>query len=204
MPRTVDSAHRERLVAAVARDLIEHGLVGASLDRLATSAGTSARMLVHHFGSRQALIDAALEHARGLELARARAELAPGRDFLRVLAGAWTWFSSDEAHRYFRLFGQVAAFYRLGEEERDSVPRSRLTAEWLTILADGFIASGCRPRAAHRLATVVVAQVRGLLLDLDATGARPRIGRAYQDFIGLLASSPDIPRAALSKAEAKR
>lgn len=201
MPRAVDSAHRGRLVDAVAHDLLGYGLTGASLDRLATSAGTSARMLVHHFGSRQALINAALDRARESELVRARTELAPGRDYLRVLAGAWPWFSSDEAHQYFRLFGQVAAVGRLGAEEQLGVPRSQLTTEWLTIVADGFVASGCRPRAAHRLATVVIAQVRGLLLDLDATGAQERIGRAYGDFIALLAHSPDLPRAARPTAE---
>ena len=180
-------------MSAVAHDLLEYGLTGASLDRLAAASGTSARMLVHHFGSRQSLIDAALKHARSLELARARAELPPTHDFLQVLAEAWTWFSSNEAHQYFRLFGQVAALGRLGNEEQVSVPRSQLTAEWLTIVADGFLASGCRPPTAKRLATIFVAQVRGLLLDLDATGDRPRIKRAYQDFIELLNTSPDIP-----------
>jgi AcrR family transcriptional regulator len=195
MPRTVDSAHRDRLVDAVARDLLAHGLPGASLDRLATAAGTSARMLVHHFGSRQRLMDAALDRARGWEMDHARAALPPTQDFMAVLAGAWTWFGSDEAHRYFRLFGQVAAVARLGEDGPVSVPRSQLTTEWLTIFADGFTAHGCRPRAAQRLATTLLAQVRGLLLDLDSTGDRPRIERAYRDYIALLATSPHLPRA---------
>jgi AcrR family transcriptional regulator len=35
---------------AVTTDLVDNGLPGASLDRLAAAADTSARMLVHHFG----------------------------------------------------------------------------------------------------------------------------------------------------------
>src|SRR5687768_11349079 len=104
MSRTVDSAHRDRLVDAVARDLLAHGLPGASLDRLAAAAGTSARMLVHHFGSRQTLVDAALDRARGWEMDHARAALPPTQDFIEVLAAAWAWFGGDEASQYFRLF----------------------------------------------------------------------------------------------------
>jgi AcrR family transcriptional regulator len=195
MPRTVDSAHRDRLVDAVARDLLAHGLPGASLDRLAAAAGTSARMLVHHFGSRRALIDAALNRARGWEMDHARAALPPAENFIEVLATAWAWFGSDEAHRYFRLFGQVAATARLEEDGETSVPRAQLTTEWLTVFADGFLAQGCRSGTARRLATNLLAQVRGLLLDFDSTGDRARIQRAYRDYIALLATSPDLPTA---------
>lgn len=192
MPRTVDSAHRNHLLDAVARDLLRNGLVGAPLDRLANAAGTSARMLVHHFGSRQALVDAALERCREWELVRARSELPSRPDFPRVLTRAWTWFGSEEAGQFFRLFGQLAASSRLGED-RACVPRSRLSTEWLDIIGDGFLACGCHPTAAQRLATVFVAQVRGLLLDLDATGDKRRIERAYEDFMMILAQSPDLP-----------
>jgi AcrR family transcriptional regulator len=194
MSRTVDSAHRDHLVDAVARDLLAHGLPGASLDRLAAAAGTSARMLVHHFGSRLTLIDAALDRARGWEMDHARAALPPTQDFIEVLAAAWAWFGDDEARQYFRLFGQVAAVARLEEDGQVSVSRSQLTTEWLTIFADGFAALGCRPEVARRLATGLLAQIRGLLLDIDSTGDRPRIERAYRDHIALLATSSHLPR----------
>lgn len=194
MSRTVDSAHRDHLVDAVARDLLAHGLPGASLDRLAAAAGTSARMLVHHFGSRLTLIDAALDRARGWELDHARAALPPTQDFIEVLAAAWAWFGGDEARQYFRLFGQVAALARLEEDTQVSVTRSQLTTEWLTIFVDGFAALGCRPEMARRLATGLLAQIRGLLLDMDSTGDRPRIERAYRDHITLLATSSHLPK----------
>jgi AcrR family transcriptional regulator len=185
MARTVDTTHRDELLDAVARDLLRGGLVGASLDRLATAAGTSARMLVHHFGSKQALLDAALRRCREWELGRARAELPAVPDFPRVLARAWTWFGSDEAGQFFRLFGQLAASSRLGVDHA-GVSRAQLSTEWLTIIGDGFLACGCRPPIARRLATVVVAQIRGLLLDLDATGDKQRVQDAYEGFMKLL------------------
>ncbi|MGH3608370.1 MAG: TetR/AcrR family transcriptional regulator [Pseudonocardiaceae bacterium] len=126
MSRTVDSAHRDDLLEAVAADLLHSGLVGASLERLANAAGTSARMLVHHFGSRQTLLDRALERCREWELARARAELPPGPDFPRVLRRAWKWFGEAEAGQFFRLFGQLAAASRL-DESHSTVSRSQLS-----------------------------------------------------------------------------
>jgi AcrR family transcriptional regulator len=185
MARTVDTTHRDELLDAVARDLLRGGLVGASLERLAAAAGTSARMLVHHFGAKQALLDAALRRCREWELDRARAELPAGPDFPRVLARAWTWFGSDEAGQYFRLFGQLAASSRLGTDHA-GVSRVQLSTEWLTVVGDGFLACGCRPPIARRLATVVVAQIRGLLLDLDATGDSERVQDAYEAFMELL------------------
>lgn len=72
--------------------------------------------------------------------------------------------------------------------------RSRLSTEWLDIIGDGFLACGCHPTAAPQLPEpVVVAQVRGLLLDLDATGDKRRIERAYEDFMMILAQSPGLP-----------
>lgn len=191
--RTVDVVLRERLVDAVANELLDHGLPGATLERIAASVDTSARMLVHHFGSRHALIDAAIGRARAWELAAARTQLPAAPHFVDVLASAWAWFGSAEAARYFRLFSQVAAGARLGEDQRPAISRERLTADWLKIFADGFAAAGCGAAAAQRLATILLGQVRGLLLDRDATGEHARVERAYNDFIALLAASPDLP-----------
>lgn len=184
MARTVNLVHREQLLDGVAQDLLANGLVGASLDRLATAAGTTARMLVHHFGSRDALMEAAIRRCRARELSRAQIELPADPDFLSRLVRAWRWFSSDEAAEYFRLFGQVAALSRLGDTDA-AVSRSRLSTEWLDLFSAGFAAVGMRPAESRRMATLVLAQVRGLLLDLDATGDARRVARAYRDFVEL-------------------
>ena len=70
--------------------------------------------------------------------------------------------------------------------------REALTTEWLDLLTAGFLAGGCRREDARRLATLVLAQVTGLLLDFAATGDSGRVARAYQDFVGWLANSPEL------------
>jgi AcrR family transcriptional regulator len=58
----------------MAMHVLEHGLNTASLRPLAGSAGTSDRMLIYHFGSKDALVAALLDHlaarmAAGLDAA---------------------------------------------------------------------------------------------------------------------------------------
>jgi AcrR family transcriptional regulator len=47
---------RETLLPRLAAHVLEHGLGGASLRPLAKAAGTSDRMLIYHFGNKEALI----------------------------------------------------------------------------------------------------------------------------------------------------
>jgi AcrR family transcriptional regulator len=59
------------------------------------------------------------------------------------------------------------------------------TTDWLSPLEDGLRGTG-RPE----LATLVLAVIRGLLMDLDATGDTVRTDRAFNDFIGVLEHLP--------------
>lgn len=50
------SSPRERLLAAAVEHVAAHGVGDLSLRRLAAALGTSHRMLVYHFGSREGLL----------------------------------------------------------------------------------------------------------------------------------------------------
>ena len=56
VPRPIDRAKREELLAAASGVLARTGVVDTSLRLLATEIGTSARMLVYYFGSKEQLI----------------------------------------------------------------------------------------------------------------------------------------------------
>ncbi|WP_073694999.1 TetR/AcrR family transcriptional regulator [Mycobacterium sp. ST-F2] len=56
VPRPIDHAKREQLLAAAAAILARTGVVDTSLRELAAQMGTSARMLVYYFGSKEHLI----------------------------------------------------------------------------------------------------------------------------------------------------
>ena len=93
----------------------------------------------------------------------------------------------DGRHDLLRaVLGQM--FGRLRETRRTAaVARLRRVeaTDWLSPLEDGLRGSG-RPEPA----TLVLAVIRGLLMDLDATGDTARTDRAFDDFIGALEHLP--------------
>ncbi len=58
----LDAVQLDILEVAVA-EFAEHGLAGARVDAIAARTSTSKRMLYYHFGSKEGLYTAALEHA---------------------------------------------------------------------------------------------------------------------------------------------
>ena len=53
---------RETLLPLLAAHVMAHGLADASLRPLARAAGTSDRMLIYHFGNKDALVAALLDY----------------------------------------------------------------------------------------------------------------------------------------------
>ncbi len=70
---------RQTLLPKLADHVLRHGLGGASLRPLASAAGTSDRMLIYHFGNKQALITELLGYIAGLYAAALDAALGAER-----------------------------------------------------------------------------------------------------------------------------
>jgi AcrR family transcriptional regulator len=185
--RTVDQQRRRELVERAADHLLEQGLITVTLRDLAIAAGVSPRMLVHHFGSRDALIARALGEARSRQRAAFEDRMAPqpGRPYPDVLADAWRWFSTDEAQPYLRLFGRLH-----GAAQDPASPYAefarRSIVDWLPVVETGFASDGIPPATARELATLTVAVVRGLLQDASAGGDPERASAAFDRFIAIL------------------
>jgi AcrR family transcriptional regulator len=102
---------RETLLPLLAAHVLEHGLNHASLRPLAKAAGTSDRMLMYHFGSKDRLIAALLEYlaavfAAALDSAFPQGRAASRRDCIeQVLA-----ITAQPAFRpFFRLWWDIVA-----------------------------------------------------------------------------------------------
>jgi len=67
MARLVDVDHRAELLDAVVHYLAEQGLANVSLRPMASRLGVSVNALVHHFGSRDDLIVAALRRSETVQ-----------------------------------------------------------------------------------------------------------------------------------------
>jgi AcrR family transcriptional regulator len=179
MGRRAQPQIKERLLDACADHALAHGLPDR-LEPLATASGTSARMLIYHFGTRDALLRAVLGRARQrqLDLFGDLLRVRPEEPYTATLSRAWTSITGKDGQPYLRMFG------RLRESAEQQVwPGFRRTAttDWLGPLEEGLRGIG-RPD----LATLVLAVIRGLLMDLDATGDTARADRAFHAFLGTL------------------
>lgn len=195
MGRPVDEQRRRELLEAAATHLVEHGIRDASLDAIARTAGTSARMLVHHFGSRDALVARALAVARRRQLDAAARHFAPGPDAVAVLEAAWPWFTARETRKYFRLFQQVAALEKLEAPATPSELRRRLSGDWIPLFVELFAADPRHRDEAESLAELLLAVFRGLAIELVAQQDEGPLARAFAQFTtALRATEPGARR----------
>ena len=165
---------------------VDHALAHGLPDRLepfVTTTGTSARMLLYHFGTRDDLVRAVLERARQRQLDGwgALLQWRPEEPYSVTLERAWTAIAGAEGRPYRKMFGQWHASAAV--ELLPGFTRSA-TTDWLAPLEDGLRSMG-RPQ----FSTLALAVIRGLLMDIDATGDVVRAHAAFHDFRALLDAS---------------
>jgi AcrR family transcriptional regulator len=176
------SERRDELLARVVAAAADGGLARRSLRDLATQVGTSHRMLIHHFGSREGLLTAVVE-----EVERDTTERI--RDLPDDAAGAvretWRRTSDPSFWPVERLFFECYARGAQGEP-----PFDRLVPK---LVDEPLAAVGAKqgddapPAEAAAMARLGLAVIRGLLLDLVATGDRRATDEALELFVRLLA-----------------
>jgi AcrR family transcriptional regulator len=171
-----DATPRDLLLASVIDAIERNGLGSRSLRDLAADAGTSHRMLIHHFGSREGLLIAIVTEveARQRDLLR---DQSGGADDL--LAATWAQVRDPALWPFERLFFECYARGAQGE-----APFDRL----LPALVDDWLAAFPRGRNRDQ-ARLGLAVVRGLLLDLVATEDRAGVDRALREFRSLLVAA---------------
>jgi len=177
---------RGRLLEAAIDHIAERGISDLSLRELAAAIGTSHRMLIHHFGSREGLW---VEVIRAVE-ARQRALLAevapdPNAGFGDVMREWWRHISSPALWANERLFFEIYGQALQGRPGTVELLDGIVDA-WVEPGAEAFMAFGMERDEAYAVARLAVAVTRGLLLDLLATGDREAVDAAMEAHIALL------------------
>jgi AcrR family transcriptional regulator len=179
--RPVSSARRIELLEACYRYALDHGLAGVSLRPLAAAVGSSPRVLLYLFGSKDQLIRDVLAHIRHRDIAELTAVLGTvdpiGVDTFETAAQRmWDWLSAPEQRPMVRL--NYEAFQR--SVAHDPGPWAGFGAEsigdWRDLLARRL--PDLPAEAAHVRATRTLALIRGLLLELLADADPGRIAAA--------------------------
>lgn len=170
------SAPRQGLLEATIEHLAREGIGDTSLRSIADAVGTSHRMLIYHFGSREGLL---AEVTRAVE-ARQRevmtATYDEGLDPLQAAAAYWE-DTVEATLRYGPLFFELAAHAAQGKEHA-AVLREELIGSWLPPVEELCRAIGLPEDQVEPHARLALGAARGLLLDLLVTGDRSGTARA--------------------------
>lgn len=177
---------RQRLLERVIAHVATTGLADQSLRELAAGAGTSHRMLLYHFGSREGLvaaIAATVEAQQREALRTLAAEAAGPADLQRRV---WDQVSAQEMAPFVRLFFDVLGLALAGTPGTEEF-RKGLVEPWLTEAEAAARVVGVVPdRDELRLGMAVT---RGLLIDALATGDVDGASRAHERFVELWEAS---------------
>jgi AcrR family transcriptional regulator len=173
---------RGRLLDAVIAHFMAEGLADQSLRRIAEAVGSSHRMLLYHFGSKDGLL---VEVVREVE-ARTQVRLeALSEDAVgetdELIRRMWAYLADPALGDFERLF---FALYGRALQGDESI-RPLLTddiAHWLDANVALATPLGVPSDVARTHARLGLAVVRGLLLDLLATGDRTGVEAALGAF----------------------
>ena len=178
------SARQTELLERAYRYALQHGLAELSLRPLAAAIGSSPGVLLFLVGSKEGLVQSLLQRARADELAVLRRIREAGAGCgLRVAAVAvWDWLAAAEHRALLTLWLQ--AYSRSLTEPAG--PWAGFAADtvrdWLTVLGE------LAPGSVESERTLVLAVLRGGVLDLLATGDVERVGAAVRGHLAALPS----------------
>jgi AcrR family transcriptional regulator len=172
MARPPDLERRQELLDAVVKECAAHGIGDRSLRDIAAAVGTSHRMLLHHFGSRNELLLAIVDEVERRQ--RALLHELPTEPAAAV-AAMWADLRRPELRPFERLFFECYARGVQGEQ-----PFARM----LPGAVDAWLSED--EAADPALVRLGLAVMRGLLLDLVATDDRRGVDAAAQAFADLV------------------
>lgn len=171
---------RAELLAAATDYVLTHGVATLTLRPLAEALNVTITTLIRQFGSKDQLIE---EVCRGIHRTTvhtlANDPELEGLTPTQTLDVLWSrWLDPAQARQFvflFELFGLA-----LRDPEAYAWFTSSVIADWLKPIEDALVATGKTVDDARVLATVTLALLRGLHMDLAATHDHDRVDAAYR------------------------
>lgn len=189
---------KEILTDELVAYLLEHGLSDLSLRPLADALGTSARLLIYHFESKEGLLTEVLDSMQtrlrmslgGMIERRAGQSERPLKLF-------WDWAIADENYPYLKLLYELQIL-AVQNPAAYGQYLQRNTSNWSELIATALPEAERTPA----MVTLLGAVFDGLFLELMSTGDRKRTTQAVQQFIRLVDEARDA-RLAVQRKTAK-
>ena len=167
---------RQELLGDIVAYARQHGIGDVSLRELAELVGSSHRMLLYHFGSREGLLAAVVAVSEVHERESAASYAEAGTSAVDALRDAWQRLRKPSRAGEERLFFELAAMAMYRRPGTEQVAND-LVERWIELArAAGANAAQLR---------LDVAVIRGLLLDLLLTGDRKGTNAAFAQYLTL-------------------
>lgn len=166
------SARQTELLELAYAYACQHGLSDLSLRPLAAAIGSSPRVLMFLFGTKEGLLRALLARARTDELGLLD-RIQPGDEQLGlevVAERVWTWLSADDHRALLRLWVEGYARSLVDPHGAWAGFARATVTDWLAVLAAAQPPAERDTPAGAARRSAVLAVLRGALLDLLATG----------------------------------
>ena len=193
MSRTVNEKRPEELRNAIVRYLIQHGLTDLSLRPLAKAVGSSPRVLLYYFGSKEKMVIELLAEVRQRQ--RAIYSEVQGASFGEACQIIWKRMSAADSEPVFRLFFEAYGIALRRPQRYKAFLRATIE-DWLQLIADPLCREGYKRGEARAFATIILAGLRGFMLDYCTTRDRKRLDRAVGLWLANLESMlPDTQEA---------
>ena len=185
------SERRDELIAKSLDYFLRHGVAELSLRPLARQIGTSARLIIYHFGSRDGLITAVMEEVRtGLQKAFAGIVTeTQKRSTAGIMRAFWNWMIDKSHIGYIRLLFEVQV---LAMQNPSKYARylGQTSSSWLDIIEPSL-----PPSKENRvIATMCAAVMDGLLFEYLSTGDCQRTTKALEFFTCMMKTKQGRPR----------
>lgn len=170
-------SRREELLDQVTDHVLAHGLIGLTLRPVAKAIGTSDRMLIYHFGSRDHLVTEVVTRTGDRSVAEIVALPAEAsvRDGVNAL---WRAYQTRPLRECLDVYVQAAATGLIGREPYLTTVRES-NERWTAALRDYLVRCGAPPDRVGTIVLLVDSSLFGFQLDL-ATGRFDQLARGVE------------------------
>lgn len=197
MARTPDLERRLELLDRIVQYLAVYGLAQATLRPMAKELDVSINRLVHHFGTKEELLTAALRRAldQQIEVQNGFFRRSSNLTQAEVFRQWWRWMNSSPANlAVVRLNYEAAALDPTVTGLSEDV-RAEQIGFWRHDVEQRLRGEGLTRAQAVMEASLTKAMFTGLAMDLFATGDRRRLNAAFTEFLRRLNDRMDAYRA---------
>ncbi|MFE0023397.1 TetR/AcrR family transcriptional regulator [Amycolatopsis sp. NPDC059021] len=172
---------RAKLLEATIEHIARHGGADQSLRTLAGALGTSHRMLIYHFGSKEGLLTAVVNEVERRQR-EVLADLSADVPIVELGRRFWRRLTDDTLRRNEKLFFQLYG-HALGGTPGTTALLDGVIDDWLPPLTELLARAGVPEGQCAARARLCLAVARGLLLDLVTTGDRRAVDEAMDLFV---------------------